>query len=72
MSENVLPFPEPEKEPHPEKVPPPSLFQMWPAGMVGDLVESFGDITIGEAFEQIKGTPIKDLLEDIFGPEQAS
>lgn len=39
-------------------------------GLGQSLVEAFGDLTIGEAFEKFKDTPLKSLLD--LGGEQAS
>lgn len=43
-------------------------------GLGQSLVESFGDLTVGDAFEKFKDTPLKGVLENLFdlGGEQAS
>ena len=57
----VLPFP---NESDPEKGTP-DLFGLVPMNLLGEIVDSLGDVTVGQMLEAIEDVPLKDILKEL-------
>lgn len=60
----VIPFPEPDQ---PKSLPQNSILGIDPTQILAPLIDAFGDMTVGEALEELAKMPMKDMLRDLFG-----
>lgn len=66
----VIPFPvssEPADQPTPKAVPQNSILGIDLTALVGSLVAACGDLTVGDALQELSKTPLKDVMRELFG-----
>ncbi len=60
----VIPFPQPEPADQPKSLP---LNNILGTVLLDVLVQVCGDMTVGDALQELSKTPLKDVMRELFG-----
>jgi len=63
----VIPFPQPEPADQPKPLPHNSILGVDLTELLGALVAACGDMTVGDALQELSQVPLKDVMRELFG-----